>query len=173
MPAERPLAALIDELDHPGPLRGATVLDTIQGALASGTESWQTALADLDAGGDAVDALDLVADAYDLTRALGEATREATEMISLGVDTPTHHFLVAVVPLRRELVRANARPTTQLRRAVALERRGQSRWRGPEGRAAAMVDRDLQLEEVRVTAKTLLDDIADLTTHYTRWRTGR
>ncbi|GLZ39421.1 hypothetical protein [Actinokineospora sp. NBRC 105648] len=174
MPADLALSALLQDLaDVRHRLRGDSAPATFLARLREGVEAWDTAIAGLDAGGDAADALDLVERAFDMEPDFAEDTRLATEMTQLGVATPAHRFLVGLAPIRRDLVRANQRVVTQLRRAVALERRTSSRWRGTEGRAAALVDRDLQLEEVRVLAKTTLDPIVELGERFDTWRLAR
>ncbi|GLW90842.1 hypothetical protein Aglo03_16580 [Actinokineospora globicatena] len=169
MPAD--LSALTQELDWTS-LRGHPAPDTFHTRLRAGIETWDAAIADLDAGGTAADALDQVVAAFDMTAEFAAPTTEALEMAKLDVGTTAHRFLVLLIPIRRDLVRANHRPVTQLRKAVALERRTHSRWRSPDGRAAALVDRDLQLEEVRVTAKAMLEEAATLAATFTRWRHG-
>ncbi|WP_026423650.1 hypothetical protein [Actinokineospora inagensis] len=173
MPAELSLAALTEALDQVrGPLRGDPAPAAFLTRLRSGVDAWETAIAALDAGGTAADALTRVATAFTMDEDFADPTREAQEMTRLGVGTPAHHFLVALAPIRRDLVRASQRPLSQLRRAVSLERRAHSRWRGGEGRAAALVDRDLELEEVRVSAKVVVDQVIGLIDTFTRWRAG-
>ncbi|WP_018684495.1 hypothetical protein [Actinokineospora enzanensis] len=163
MTADSTLATLIGTLATVrGVERGDPALDTFLARVRDGIHAWETVLADFDTGGTATAALTLVADAFSTDPDFADPTREAQEMLGLGVGTTTHHVLVALVPLRRDIARANQRPLTLLRRAAALERRAQRRWKGPEGRAAALVDRDLQLEEVRVAGKALLVEMSDI-----------
>ncbi|GAA2984130.1 hypothetical protein [Actinokineospora diospyrosa] len=171
MPADSALTALIDELGRT-PLRGDPAPDTFLTRLRAAIATWDSAIADLDAGGAAADALERVLAAFDMDDDFATRTREAQEMARLDVSTAAHRFLVLLIPLRRELVRADHRAISQLRRAVSLEKRAQSRWRSPDGRAAAMVDRDLELEEVRVSAKTMLDQAGEVADRFARWRAG-
>ncbi|RLK62258.1 hypothetical protein [Actinokineospora cianjurensis] len=169
MPADS--AALTQELAWTS-LRGHPAPELFLTRLRAGIATWEAAIADLDAGGSAAAALDEVTGAFDMEADFADQTRDAIEMTRLDVGTAAHRFLVLLIPIRRDLIRANHRPVARLRKAVSLERRTQSRWRGPDGRAAAMVDRDLELEEVRVSAKAMLEEAATTADHLTRWRTS-
>ncbi|MBM7775713.1 hypothetical protein JOD54_005917 [Actinokineospora baliensis] len=168
MPAD---LAPIEEL-APTALRGHPAPEQFLDHLRAAIETWESAIADLDAGGTAADALQRVLGAFDMDTTFAAPTRDALEMARLDVSTTAHRFLVLLIPIRRDLARGDHRAVAQLRKAVSLEKKTQSRWRGPDGRSAAMVDRDLELEEVRISAKTMLDQATEIADRFARWRAG-
>ncbi|MGW5050178.1 hypothetical protein [Actinokineospora sp. NPDC004072] len=130
--------------------------------LQRAVDAWESTLAAIDAGEDGSTRLAELSGLFAVDDAVLKETRTAEDMVRLGVGTTSHRLLAGLVPVRRELVKANGPAVALLRRAAVLGRRAQSRWRGSQGREAAQVDRDLKLEEVRVAVKHLIEDLRAL-----------
>lgn len=172
MSAATALSALLDTLgDARRTLRAEPVMADFVALVQRGIDTWEATLAAIDGGADADEHLPVVGALFDTGAVDAKEIHTAEDMVRLGVGTPSHKLIAGLVPVRRELARANAPAVGLLRRAAVLGRRTRSKWRGSLGRESAQVDRDLKLEEVRVAVKHLVEDlraIIDLVRERTR-----
>lgn len=143
-------------------LRTDPALTGFVALVQEGIDAWEATLVAIDGGADGSAHLDTVSGLFTADADLVKDTQTAEDMVRLGVGTPSHRLQAGLVPVRRELVKANNPVVALLRKAAVLARRTQSRWRGQQGRESAQVDRDLKLEEVRVAVKDLVADLREL-----------
>ncbi|GAA4437721.1 hypothetical protein ACFQV2_27910 [Actinokineospora soli] len=163
MSAATALSSLLESLgDARRTLRNDPAMTAFAALVQEGVDAWEAALAAIDGGADGAAHLDVVSRLFTVDPHSTKDIHTAEDMVRLGVGTPSHRLMAGLVPVRRELAKANGPAVSLLRRAVALGKRTQSRWRGSTGREAARVDRDLKLEEVRVAVKHLVEDLRAL-----------
>ena len=163
MSAATALSTLLDALgDARRNLRNDPAMTGFIAVVQQGIDTWEAALAAIDGGGDGSAHLPAVSGLFAVDAEDTKEIHTAEDMVRLGVGTPSHRLRAGLVPVRRELVKANGPVIALLRRAAVLGRRTQSKWRGNLGRESARVDRDLKLEEVRVAVKHFVGDLRAL-----------
>ncbi|PWW62628.1 hypothetical protein [Actinokineospora spheciospongiae] len=163
MPPAQPLSRLLADLtgDRQA-LRGERGPVLVVGTLRRGVALWESAIADFDAGADAAVLIDSVERALTPDGELAAEIARSRDVFEHGVPLPVDRFLLTVAPELDALVERSRTVVGALRKAVALERRSRSRWRGTGNRATALVDRDLVMEDVRVRVRGLLEQTTAL-----------
>ncbi|HVK23036.1 MAG TPA: hypothetical protein VM677_16885 [Actinokineospora sp.] len=171
MPAALAMSSLLETVaTERQRLRGEGVSSRFLSSVSAGIAAWESAVAAFDAGGDAADALPVVSDAFALPDDAAAVARAAEDVIRMGVAKPIDVLVVGLAKVHHELVKENRLPVAMVRKAATMERRATSRWRGSQGRRGLLVDRDLQLEEVRLAVREVLTDAREVADLLRRWR---